>query len=175
MLLLLSRHLLSIMPGYGFGELRAEPIEQQFGICQLAIEESQSLDGHSDMRGRSLHRSLGHAECRFLQLAIAACTRAIASGQSTTQSVATLYTSRGIAYGPKASTTGPSWISKRRSGSIHNLPSVIGPILLLLQMADSSFVVVLSLLTAGRKRESGINAKMPSTALKRAQGTLGVR
>jgi tetratricopeptide (TPR) repeat protein len=31
-------------------------------------------------------------------VAIAACTRAIASGQYTTQNVATLYTSRGIAY-----------------------------------------------------------------------------
>jgi tetratricopeptide (TPR) repeat protein len=34
-------------------------------------------------------------------VAIAACTRAIASGQYTTQNVATLYTSRGIAYGAK--------------------------------------------------------------------------
>jgi tetratricopeptide (TPR) repeat protein len=34
-------------------------------------------------------------------VAIAACTRAIASGQYTTQSVATLYTTRGIAYGAK--------------------------------------------------------------------------
>jgi tetratricopeptide (TPR) repeat protein len=35
------------------------------------------------------------------EVAIAACTRAIASGQYTTQNVATLYTSRGLAYGAK--------------------------------------------------------------------------
>jgi tetratricopeptide (TPR) repeat protein len=34
-------------------------------------------------------------------VAIAACTRAIASGQYTTQNVAAFYTSRGIAYGAK--------------------------------------------------------------------------
>jgi hypothetical protein len=37
----------------------------------------------------------------FGDVAIAACTRAMASGQYTTQSVATLYTSRGIAYSAK--------------------------------------------------------------------------
>jgi tetratricopeptide (TPR) repeat protein len=36
-----------------------------------------------------------------VDVAIAACARAIASGQYTTQNVATLYTSRGIAYGAK--------------------------------------------------------------------------
>jgi hypothetical protein len=35
---------------------------------------------------------------RRSDIAIAACTRAIASGQYTTQNAATLYTSRGIAY-----------------------------------------------------------------------------
>jgi tetratricopeptide (TPR) repeat protein len=38
---------------------------------------------------------------RDVDVAIAACTRAIASRQYTTQNVATLYTSRGIAYGAK--------------------------------------------------------------------------
>lgn len=36
-----------------------------------------------------------------VDVTIVACTRAIASGQFTTQDVATLYTSRGIAYGAK--------------------------------------------------------------------------
>jgi hypothetical protein len=85
-------------------------------------------------------------------VAIAACTRAIASGQYTTQNVTPSIPAVELRMGPKASTTGPFRISKRRFDSIHNSPSVMGPIPLLLEMADSSFVVVLSFLTAGLNR-----------------------
>src|SRR5215471_14644712 len=69
MLLLLSRHVLPIIPGNGLGELLTEPVDLQYGIGQLAIDESQLLDGHSDMRGRSFNGSLGDAERRLAQLA----------------------------------------------------------------------------------------------------------
>src|SRR5215468_8790220 len=68
MLLALSRHVL-LASGNGLGELLAEPIELQFRIGQLAIDESQSLDDRSDMRGRSRSGSLSHAERRLAQLA----------------------------------------------------------------------------------------------------------
>jgi hypothetical protein len=53
MLLPLSRHVLPVSASNGLGELLAEPVELSSRIAQLAIDESQSLDGHSDMRGRS--------------------------------------------------------------------------------------------------------------------------
>ena len=45
-------------PGNGLGELLAEPVELQFCIGLLAIDEFRALDGHSDMRARSLDGSL---------------------------------------------------------------------------------------------------------------------
>src|SRR5262245_28114939 len=69
MLLPLPRHVLPIITGNGFGELLAEPAELYFRIGQLAIDESQSLNGHSDMCSRSLNGSLSHAKRRLAQLA----------------------------------------------------------------------------------------------------------
>ena len=69
MLLPLSRHVLPIIPGDGLGELLAKAIELHFCISQLAIDEPQSLDGHSDMRGRGLSCPLSDTECWFAQLA----------------------------------------------------------------------------------------------------------
>ena len=45
--------ILDSLPGVasnGLGELLAEPVELSPRIAQLAIDESQSLDAHSDMR-----------------------------------------------------------------------------------------------------------------------------
>src|SRR6516164_1994308 len=69
MLLPLSRNVLLAIPGNGLGELLTEPVDLQFRIGQLAIDESQSLDDRSDMRGRSRSGSLSHAERRLAQLA----------------------------------------------------------------------------------------------------------
>src|SRR5262249_42234544 len=67
-LLPLSRHALPVIFGDRLGELLAEPFELQLRISQLAIDESQSLDDRSDVRGRSLNGSLGHAERRLAWL-----------------------------------------------------------------------------------------------------------
>src|SRR5262249_57975471 len=41
----LSRHVLPLIPSNELGKLLAESVELQFGIGQVAIDESQSLDG----------------------------------------------------------------------------------------------------------------------------------
>src|SRR5262249_47826284 len=69
MLLPLSRPVPPAIASNGLGELLAELVEPQFRIGQLAIDESQSLDAHSDMRGGSLNGSLSDAECRLAQFA----------------------------------------------------------------------------------------------------------
>ena len=69
MLLPLSRHVLPVIRGDGLGELLAEPVELQLRIGELAIDNPQSLDGHSDMHRRSPNGSLSYAERRFAQLA----------------------------------------------------------------------------------------------------------
>ena len=68
MLLLLSRHVLSLVSANGFGELFAEPVELQFCMRQLAIDEPQLLDHHSDVSGRRLRCPLRHAQGRLAQL-----------------------------------------------------------------------------------------------------------
>src|SRR5215831_4949599 len=68
MLLPLSRHALPVICGNGLGKLLAEPVELQLRIGELAIDNPQSLDSHSDMRRRSLNGSLSHVERRFPQL-----------------------------------------------------------------------------------------------------------
>lgn len=64
MLLPLSRHILRVF----LGELLTQLVEFKLRFFQLAIDESQSLDGHSDMCGRSLNSSLSDSECRLAQL-----------------------------------------------------------------------------------------------------------
>jgi hypothetical protein len=68
MLLLLSRHVLPIIAGNGLGELFAEAVELQPAIGELAIDEPQLRDHHSDVRSRSLRCALSNSQGRFAQL-----------------------------------------------------------------------------------------------------------
>ena len=68
MLLPLSRHVLSFLSTNRFGELLAEPIELLFRVSQLAIDDPQLHDHHSDVSSGSLPGPLSDAQGRLAQL-----------------------------------------------------------------------------------------------------------
>src|SRR6516165_2678663 len=65
---MLLPHALPVVPGSGFGELFAKPVDLRPGLGQLTIDEPQLRDHHLDVGGSGLRRTLGYAQGRLAQL-----------------------------------------------------------------------------------------------------------